>query len=67
MIDIKACVRHPVEFSHYTQGNLYYITVNGDIFAVPIDDAGEATFLDTDKGMLFMRYMRKHNAQYITA
>lgn len=63
MIDIKHCVKHPVVFSYYRDQSLWYTTVNGDIFPVPIQDIGNATFKAEDKGMLFMRYMRKWNAQ----
>jgi len=29
------------------------------MFPVPIDDTGDGTFLNEDKAMLFMRYIRK--------
>lgn len=29
-------------------------------FPVPISDCGDAAFLDDDKAILFMRYIRKH-------
>lgn len=32
------------------------------IFPVPISDIGNATFNRSDKGILFMRYIRKHIA-----
>jgi hypothetical protein len=49
-----------VTFSYYRDGSLWYITDLGFLFPVPIDDIGNATFLATDKGILFMRYIRKH-------
>ena len=61
MIDIKTCVKSPVHFSYYREKTLYYRTVNGDIFSVPIDDLGTATVNVQEKGILLMRYMRKHN------
>lgn len=61
MIDIKACVKEEVNFVYYLDGNLWYETVNKDVFPVPVDDIGNATFLAKDKGILFMRYMRKWN------
>jgi uncharacterized membrane protein len=37
----------------------FYKTETGLVFPVPIDDIGNATFLNEDKGLLFMRYIRK--------
>jgi hypothetical protein len=61
MIDIKSCVQSVVSFEYYREKNLYYKTRNGDVFAVPIDDLGTATVNHEEKGILLMRYMRKHN------
>lgn len=65
MIDIKRAVAKDkvVNFSHYFDGNLWYLTEYGEIFPVPISDIGTATFLATDKAIYFMRYMRNgtHN------
>lgn len=64
-IDIKEAVMNnrKVTFSYYRDGALWYITHFGDLFSVPIDDIGNATFLAEDKALLFMRYMRKYNEQ----
>lgn len=51
-----------VTFVRYKEKELWYVTECGFEFPVPIDDAGEATFLARDKAMLFMRYIRKHLA-----
>lgn len=51
-----------VSFLHYHDGNLWYETEDHFSFPVPISDVGNATFLATDKAMLFMRYIRKHLA-----
>lgn len=51
-----------VHFVEYRKGNLWY-TVSGKedfVFPVPIEDTGDAAFKASDKGMLFMRYIRKH-------
>ena len=51
-----------VYFSRYRKENLYYvITVDGSNyeFPVPIEDCGDADFLDSDRAILFMRYIRK--------
>lgn len=55
-------VRGRVKFQYYREGNLYYETETGILFAVPISDTAEATFLAEDKAILFMRYLRKHFA-----
>lgn len=64
-INIKECVLNNaiVTFDYYRDGSLWYRTVNGDIFPVPVADIGNATFKATDKASLFMRYMRKWNNQ----
>lgn len=63
MIDIKHCVKHPVRFLHYHDGNLWYMTDKNDEFPVPVSDIGAATFKACDKGIMFMRYMRKWNKE----
>ena len=60
---LKELVRDKrVQFSHYRQGNLYY-TVRHDgqawMFPVDIADTGEASFLNEDKAIFFMRYIRR--------
>lgn len=49
-----------VRFTFYRKGELWYTTECGFEFPVPIDDAGDASFMAEDKAMLFMRYIRKH-------
>jgi len=49
-----------VRFSHYRQGELWYTAEGGFNFPVPISDTGDAAFMNEDKAMLFMRYIRKH-------
>jgi hypothetical protein len=51
-----------VSFIYYKSGELWYVTECGFEFPVPTSDAGDATFLNEDKAMLFMRYIRKHIA-----
>lgn len=48
-----------VKFCYYKHGELFYKTECGFMFPVPISDTGDGTFLDEDKAMLFMRYIRK--------
>ena len=49
-----------VTFTYYRDKNLWYKTECGFEFPVPIEDIGNATFMSSDKAMLFMRYIRKH-------
>jgi len=49
-----------VSFIHFVNNELWYKTECGFEFPVPIEDAGNATFLNVDKAILFMRYIRKH-------
>lgn len=51
-----------VTFTHYKHKQLWYKTDSGFAFPVDIEDAGEATFLDKDKALIFMRYIRKQLA-----
>lgn len=57
--DLKHLVAGKVRFLYYRKGNLYYRTESGFVFSVPIEDCGDATFNAEDKGLLFMRYIRK--------
>ncbi len=73
MIPIKDLVKNnKVKFSRYRKGFLYYTIAhrlddsgfdftNEDIyeFPVPIEDCGDATFPDSEKAIMFMRYIRK--------
>jgi hypothetical protein len=62
MLSIKDMVKNnkKVFFKFYRQKELWYSTEDGFEFPVPIEDAGDGIFLNEDKAMLFMRYMRKH-------
>jgi hypothetical protein len=63
MIDIKKAIANNslVTFSHYVDKQLWYQTVQGDCFPVPIEDLGTATLYPSEKAILYMRYMRKWN------
>lgn len=53
-------VKGLVFFQYYKDGSLWYKTeATHFVFPVPISDVGTATFLATDKSLLFMRYIRK--------
>lgn len=62
--DLKSGVKNSVKFSEYRKGNLWYMARDDQdnilTFPVPIEDVGDATFMDVDKGIYFMRYIRKH-------
>jgi hypothetical protein len=51
-----------VYFQFYRQKELWYKTECGFEFPVPIDDTGDGVFLNEDKAMMLMRYIRKHLA-----
>lgn len=53
-------VKGTVNFVHYQDGNLVYVTESGLEFPVPISDCGSARFENNDKAILFMRWIRKH-------
>jgi len=51
-----------VYFSHYRAGKLYYILKTNEknyMFNVPVEDIGDATFLNKDKAIYFLRYIQK--------
>ena len=62
-MELKTVIKgNKVCFSHYRAGYLYY-NVNVELetycFPVPIEDVGDATFLNEDKAIMFMRYIRQ--------
>jgi len=46
-------------FKFYRSGNLFYETEKGLQFRVPIEDTSNGTFLEKDKAVYFMRWIRK--------
>lgn len=48
-----------VHFQFYRKGELNYRTSDGFNFVVPISDCGDGEFLNEDKAITFMRYIRK--------
>jgi len=57
---IKEHVKGLVTFEYYRDGNLFYKTESGLRFPVPVSDIGNATFMASDRAMLFMRWIRQH-------
>lgn len=56
---VKECVAGKVQFLFYRSGTLFYRCENGFVFEVPITDTNDAVFKDVDKGIFFMRWIRK--------
>ena len=50
-------------FVFYQDEALFYETVKGFQFPIPIADAGSATIYSQEKAILLMRYIRKHIAK----
>jgi hypothetical protein len=60
-MNVKELVKdQTVHFQFYRQNELWYKTSNGFEFPVPVSDTGDGVFNDSDKAILFMRYIRKH-------
>jgi len=59
MFNLKDCISGPVTFKFFRSGILYYQCQNGFVFPVPVTDTNDAVFLSEDKGILFMRWIRK--------
>ena len=59
LVTLKDYIKGETEFQFYRSGNLYYKTENGFIFGVPTSDTDDAIFLKKDKGIYFMRWIRK--------
>lgn len=67
-IDIKRAVieNRKVTFTYYRDGSLWYLTEFNELFSIPIDDIGNATFNKEEKALLLMRYMRQWN-EFLTS
>lgn len=59
-IPISEYVRGHAVFLHYTDGNLWYKCENGFTFPIPIEDTKGGVFSRIEKGILLMRWIRKH-------
>lgn len=58
-MNLKDCIKGNVTFLFYRKGYLYYSCENGFVFTVPVEDTGDAEFKSSDKGIFFMRWIRK--------
>ena len=60
-INVKEHVKNDqkVFFQFYRSGVLYYKTEKGLIFEVPTVDCNDACFNNTDRAMLFMKWIQR--------
>ena len=61
---LKNRIKGQVNFSYFRDGSLWYECEDGYLFPVPIKDTTNSqgaspTFNATEKGILFMRWIRK--------
>lgn len=56
-----------VTFVRFQHDELWYVTECGFEFPVPLNDTNGAAFYNTDKAMLFMRWIRKHQVEISAA
>lgn len=66
---LKEIVHNNIHFDYYRAGIFYYTVTIGNEdwpagvetfrFPIPQDDIGDATMLKIDKGILYMRWIRK--------
>jgi hypothetical protein len=59
---LKERVSGFVSFSKMVNQELWYVCDDGFEFAIPLSDTEGAEFKAKDKGMFFMRWIRKHMA-----
>jgi hypothetical protein len=59
-MSIKEMVAGTVRFQCYKENELWYKTESGFDFPVPISETGGGIYLAEDKGLFFMRFIRKH-------
>lgn len=58
-MSVTEYLKGKVKFEFYRKGELYYRTENGFQFRVPVEDTGDGIFLNEDKAMMFLRYIKK--------
>jgi hypothetical protein len=60
---IKDHIKGNASFVYFRDGSLWYRTGETQLlFPVPVNDTGTSTFLATEKGVFFMRWIRKYLA-----
>lgn len=60
-IDILKCSKSTIRFAYFRDGSLWFRTVEDDLFPVPVEDVKGTTIYAFDKGIFFLRWMRKYN------
>lgn len=61
-MSLKERVAGTVKFVRLANSELWYVCEDGFEFAVPLTDTAGAEFKAEDKGLYFMRWIRKHMA-----
>lgn len=70
-MSIKEIIKGNTVYFHYLRANVafYKVKYNEEwyMFPVPLEDIGDATLLDEDKAIMFMRYIKKalDNAAFV--
>lgn len=59
---LKERVSGPVRFVRMVNSELWYICQDNFEFAIPVEDTAGAEFKAEDKGLYFMRWIKKHMA-----
>lgn len=59
---LKQRVSGVVKFVRFAHQELWYVCEDGFEFPIPLSDTDGAEFKAEDKGMFFMRWIRKHIA-----
>ena len=62
IMSLKERVAGVVKFVKLVNSELWYVCEDGFEFAVPLEDTAGAEFKAEDKGLFFMRWIRKHMA-----
>jgi len=61
VMKLSEMVKGKVTFKYFRDGALWYTCENGFMFPVEIgEDTKGATFMNEDKGLYFMRWIRKY-------
>ena len=61
-MNVKECIAGNATFLCYRNSMLWYTCANGFEVPIPITDVGDTTFNKVEKGIMLMRWIRKHLA-----
>ena len=59
IMTLKDCINGVATFQFYRSGELHYKCANGFMFRIPVAETHDAVFNNEDKGIVFMRWIRK--------